>query len=62
MSRLRLGPQRVCPRCGELSPSAGGGCDHCGAAFTSDLRWKVPLIVLLFLIAFAVTIAVEVLA
>lgn len=59
MSRLDLGPQRVCPRCKELSPAIGGACNYCGAPFTSDLRWKVPLIILLFAIAIAVSIAIQ---
>jgi hypothetical protein len=32
---------------------------HCRATAGSDLGWKVPVIVLMFLLAFAVAVAVQ---
>ena len=31
-------------------------CPNCGAAFRSDMSWKIPLIVLLFVLAFVISI------
>lgn len=50
-------PRRPCGKCGSMAPSCDRGCWNCGAGFKSDLWWKVPLIVLLFLLAFAISVA-----
>jgi hypothetical protein len=39
-----------------MVPSSEPACPKCGAAFRSDLRWKIPLIVLLFLLAFVISV------
>jgi hypothetical protein len=39
-----------------MAPSGERVCRYCGAAFRSDLRWKIPLIVLLFLLAFVISV------
>lgn len=49
-------PRRPCGKCGRLSPSSESACRNCGAGFKSDLRWKIPLIVFLFLLAFVLSI------
>ena len=49
-------PQRVCASCKQLSPKTDPACAHCGTTFRSDMRWKIPLIVLLFVLAFVVSI------
>ena len=54
-------PRRPCGKCGRLVPSKESFCWSCGAAFKSDLRWKVPLIVFLFLLAFAISIGLALL-
>ena len=51
--------QRVCKGCGMLSPAAGAACEHCGAAFKSDLRWKVPVIILMFVAAIVLSIILQ---
>ena len=51
-------PRRPCPNCGRVTPTAERNCWNCGAAFKSDMRWKVPLIVALFLLSFVLSIAV----
>jgi hypothetical protein len=53
--------RRPCGKCGRLSPSSESACRNCGAGFKSDLRWKVPLIVFLFLLAFVLSIVVAML-
>jgi len=39
-----------------VTPSAETACWQCGAAFKSDMRWKVPLIIALFLLSFVLTV------
>lgn len=39
-----------------MVPSSERVCPNCGAAFRSDLNWKIPLIVLLFVLAFVISI------
>jgi hypothetical protein len=35
-----------------MTPTAEAVCCHCGARARSDLAWKIPLIVALFILAF----------
>lgn len=49
-------PRKVCPACNELTPSSEPACAHCGAAFRSELAWKVPVIVLMFVLAFVLSL------
>ena len=49
--------RRPCQNCGKVMPSADADCPHCGARFRNPLRWKIPVIVLMFLLAFALSIA-----
>jgi hypothetical protein len=39
-----------------MVPSSERVCPKCGAAFRSDMSWKIPLIILLFLLAFVVSV------
>ena len=48
-------PRRPCGQCRRMMPTSERACLHCGAAFKSDLQWKIPLIVLLFLLAFVIS-------
>jgi predicted amidophosphoribosyltransferase len=48
-------PRRPCEKCGQMIPSHERACWRCGASFKSELWWKVPLIVLLFLLAFVIS-------
>ena len=50
-------PRRPCPKCGRVTPTAERACWNCGAVFKSDMRWKVPLIVALFLLSFVLSVA-----
>ncbi len=49
-------PRRPCGECRRMVPSSERACWNCGAGFGSDLRWKIPLIVFLFLLAFVISI------
>lgn len=49
-------PRRPCGKCGQMAPSSERACWNCGAGFKSDLRWKIPLIIFLFLLAFVISI------
>jgi hypothetical protein len=40
-----------------VTPTAERACWNCGAAFKNDMRWKVPLIVALFLLSFVLSVA-----
>jgi hypothetical protein len=48
--------RRPCAKCRRMVPSSDRSCWNCGAVFKSDLRWKIPLIVFLFLLAFVISI------
>ncbi|HWO18402.1 MAG TPA: hypothetical protein VNO30_06485 [Kofleriaceae bacterium] len=52
-------PRRICGHCAKQTPSSEKACMHCQTAAGSDLSWKIPLIVVLFLLALAVSIAVH---
>lgn len=43
--------RRVCSKCGRITPSAEPICLGCGKRYTSDLAWKVPVIVALFIVS-----------
>ncbi len=55
-------PRRPCARCKRMVPSSERVCWSCGAGFTSDMWWKIPLIVFLFLLAFLVSIVLALLS
>jgi predicted nucleic acid-binding Zn ribbon protein len=50
-------PRRPCQKCGRVTPTAEPACMGCGEVFKSDMRWKVPLIVALFLLSFVLSVA-----
>lgn len=49
-------PRRPCGNCRRMVPSSERACWNCGAGFKSDMRWKIPLIVFLFLLAFVISV------
>ena len=49
-------PRRPCGKCRQMVPSSERVCRNCGTGFGSDLRWKIPLIVFLFLLAFVISV------
>ena len=44
-----------------MTPKAEMACVHCGQNAKSELRWKIPVIVLLFVLAFAIAFVVAIL-
>jgi predicted amidophosphoribosyltransferase len=54
--RNTTAPRRPCGKCGQMVPSSERACWNCGAVFRSDLRWKIPLIVFLFLLALVISV------
>ena len=53
-------PRRVCTSCQKMTPTAERGCVHCKAAPTSELAWKVPVIVALFVGALILSVVVAI--
>lgn len=54
--RDTTGPRRPCGKCKRMVPSSERACWNCGAGFKTDMWWKIPLIVFLFLLAFVISI------
>jgi len=48
--------RRICDACGKATPLSERACCHCSAKSRSDLSWKVPVIILLFAAAFALSL------
>jgi hypothetical protein len=48
--------RRICRACGKQTPLAERACCHCSAQAQSELSWKIPLIVGLFVTAFALSV------
>ncbi|MDF1737801.1 MAG: hypothetical protein P1U86_01480 [Verrucomicrobiales bacterium] len=42
-----------------MSPTNEQECCHCGVAIKSELRWKIPLIIGLFLAAITLSIILQ---
>ena len=40
--------RRVCDACKKMTPLAEPGCVHCGGKAASEMAWKVPVIVAMF--------------
>lgn len=57
--RDRTVPRRICKACGKMSPKAEAECCHCGAKFRSEMRWKIPLIIAIFVFAFILAIFIQ---
>lgn len=51
--------RRICSHCGKQTPQAIPACTHCATVHRSDLLWKVPLIVGLFVIAAILAVLVN---
>jgi len=49
----------VCASCQKQTPKDEKACCHCGQTHKSDLRWKIPLIITLFVLAAVITILIE---
>jgi hypothetical protein len=52
-------PRRVCKNCHKQTPTAEPRCMHCQVAAGSDMSWKVPLIIVMFVLAFVLAVALQ---
>ena len=59
----RTAPRRFCgdKQRARMTPKAENACVHCGQNAKSELRWKIPVIILLFVLAFAIALVVAIL-
>jgi len=53
-------PRLICTSCQKQTPKAEKVCCHCGQSQKSDLRWKLPLIIAMFVAAAILTVLLEV--
>lgn len=49
--------RRICSKCGRMTPSAEPACMSCGKRYTSDLAWKIPVIIVMFIVVLIISIA-----
>ncbi len=56
-NRDTTAPRRVCSKCGRITLMTEPNCVGCKTFYRSDMVWKVPIIVLMFVIAIILTIA-----
>jgi len=42
-----------------MTPLNEPACSHCGTKIRSEMRWKIPVIIIMFLAAFVVSTAVQ---
>jgi len=45
-----------------MSPTAEPDCCHCGTPFKSELRWKIPLIIGIFVVAIVLSVVIQILS
>lgn len=57
--RSPTSPRRVCRGCGKMTPADERACCRCGAVATSELAWKVPLIIAIFVVGIAIAVALQ---
>jgi hypothetical protein len=52
-------PRRPCRACAKMTPADAVACVHCGAVATSEWRWKLPLIIGMFVLAFIASVLLQ---
>ena len=52
-------PRRPCNRCQRMVPTYEPVCWNCGSKFKSDLNWKIPVIILIFVLAIVLSILIR---
>lgn len=52
-------PRRSCQSCSGMIPASEPRCFRCGTTVSSELIWKVPLIITLFVIALFISISIS---
>ncbi|MEZ5670046.1 MAG: double zinc ribbon domain-containing protein [Alphaproteobacteria bacterium] len=58
--RDKAAARRICTACRAQTPVGDAACHACGARRGNELRWKIPLIVGLFVAAFVAAVAINV--
>lgn len=58
-SRNKRAPRRSCPACRKFSPTSEPACCHCRQSFGSELAWKVPVIIAIFVAAIVLSVVVR---
>jgi len=53
--------RRPCAACKQMTPLDEPTCSHCGHIARSELRWKIPAIILMFAAAIGASIAIQLL-
>ena len=51
--------RRICANCKKQTPTGEPKCMHCGVGAGSDMSWKIPLIIAMFVLAFILAIALQ---
>lgn len=52
--------RRVCASCQKMTPTVERACVHCKAVASSELAWKVPVIIAMFVGVFLLSIVVAI--
>jgi len=55
-------PRKRCPACQGWTPPREKRCSRCGVAIRSELRWKIPLIIAIFVVGFIAAAVIQVLS
>jgi predicted amidophosphoribosyltransferase len=46
-------PRRICPDCKRMTPKNEARCCHCAHVFGNELSWKIPVVILVIILATA---------
>jgi predicted amidophosphoribosyltransferase len=46
-------PRRICPDCKRMTPKNEVRCCHCAHVFGNELSWKIPVVILVIVVATA---------
>lgn len=52
-------PRRPCPTCRRMATTYEPVCWNCGTKFKSEMAWKIPLIILIFVLAITLSIVIR---
>lgn len=51
--------RRPCQSCAKMIPLQEKRCSHCGANQSSELGWKIPLIIAIFVVALVLSVVLR---
>jgi RNA polymerase subunit RPABC4/transcription elongation factor Spt4 len=54
------GRRRVCDDCKKITPSGEPICCHCGKRFRTELAWKIPAIIVMFVVAAVLSVVIRI--